>query len=219
MHSARGYPRTAESLANHIREPQFVELLRRFLYEQVKGASSADVPLDECPSFTGTISVFHSVVARFYAPSDLCGAGGMYRERIRSNSNWRGEYARYDTVFVVLDETLNGMPGMAIGHARLFFSFKFRNEVHSCALIHWLVPSGEPDEDTGMWVVRPEFQGNGRRTVSIVSLNCVARAAHLLPIYGSSLLPENFHFSDTLDAFYAYFVNPYVDHHSNEFLK
>jgi hypothetical protein len=199
-----------------------VELLRRFLYEQVNrntGVSSADVPLHECPSFVGAISVFHSAVARFYAPSDLCGAGGMYCERIRSNPDWRGEYARYDTVFIETHAELNGMPGMAIGRVQLFFSFKFRAKVHSCALVHWFFPLDNPDEDTGMWVVRPEFQGNGRRDLSIISLDCVARAAHLLPVYGSSFLPEEFHFADSLDVFLAYFVNPYIDHHSNEFLK
>jgi hypothetical protein len=219
MLSARGYPSTAEALATHIQEPRFVELLRRFVYEQVNGASSADVPLDDCPSFVGAISIFHSAIARFYAPSDLCGAGGMYRERIRSNPNWHGEYARYDTMFVVLDAELDSMPGMAIGRARLLFSFKFRNKVYSCALVHWLVPLDDPDEDTGMWVVQPEFHGNGSRTLSIIPLESVARAAHLLPVYGSSLLPEGFHFADSLDAFVAYFVNPYIDHHSNEFLK
>jgi hypothetical protein len=180
---------------------------------------TADVSLDECPSFVGTISVFHSAVARFYALSDLCGAGGMYREQIHSNPNWRGEYIRYDTMFVETNAELNGMPGMAIGHAHLFFSFTFRDKVHSCALVHWLVPFDEPDEDTGMWVVQPEYQGNGRCTQSIISLNCIARAAHLLPIYGSAFLPENFHFADSLDVFLTYFVNPYIDHHSNEFLK
>ncbi|KAH9977572.1 hypothetical protein BJV74DRAFT_721104, partial [Russula compacta] len=151
--------------------------------------------------------VFHAAVACFYAPSDLCGASGTYHEHIHSNPNWHGEYAHYDTMFVVLDEELSGMPGMAIGCVHLLFSFKFRNEVHSCALVHWLVPLGKPDKDMGMWVVQPEFQGNGHQTLSIIPLNSVARAAYLLPIYGSSLLPEDFHFADSLDAFAAYFIN------------
>ena len=76
-------------LTNHIWEPQFVELLQRFLYEQVNPnaeVSSANISLQECPSFVGTISIFHSVVAHFYVPSDLCGAGGMYHEHIHWNS-------------------------------------------------------------------------------------------------------------------------------------
>jgi hypothetical protein len=197
-------------------------LLRRFLYDEINPDSetpSADISLDECPRFYGTLSVYHSAIARFYAPSDLCGAGGMYRERIRSNPDWRGEYARYDTMFIEVDAELDGMLGMTIGRALLFFSFKFRGRKYSCALVHWLTPLDQPDEDTGMWVVQPEFEGNGRRTLSIIHLDCVARAAHLLPVYGSSFLPEDFHFADSLDVFRAYFVNSYIDHHSNEFLQ
>jgi hypothetical protein len=168
MLSARGYPSTAKALATHIQEPRFVELLQQFVYEQVNGASSADVPLNDCPSFVGAISIFHSVIACFYAPSNLCGASGMYHECIHSNPNWHGEYARYDMMFVVLDAELDSMPGMAIGHACLLFSFKFRNKVHSCTLVHWLVPLDDPDEDTGMWVVQPEFHSNGSHTLSII---------------------------------------------------
>jgi hypothetical protein len=60
--------------------------------------------------------------------------------------------------------------------------------------------------------------GNGRCMLSIIHLDCVVRAAHLLPVYGSSFLPEDFHFMDSLDLFRACFVNSYIDHHSNEFL-
>ena len=82
-----------------------------------------------------------------------------------------------------------------------------------------LVPR-DKDPDTGMWVVQPEYEpGNGCCTLSIISLDCIVRAAHLLPVYGTSFLPEDFHFSDSLGVFRAYFVNPYIDHHSHEFLK
>ncbi|KAH9992964.1 hypothetical protein BJV74DRAFT_795662 [Russula compacta] len=178
----RGYPRGLQALTDHINQPRFPEVLHRFLYDQIypdAEISSANVDLDQCPYFGGNISVFHSAVARFYAPSDLCGAGGMYRERIRANPNWRGEYARYDTMFVETDPDLDGMR----------------------------VPLDEPDEDTGLWVVQPEFLRNGRRTLAIIHLDCVARAAHLLPIYGSSFIPEDLHFSNSLDAFRAFFVN------------
>ena len=143
----------------------------------------------------------------------------MYRERIRSNPNWRGEYARRDTMFVETNARLDGMPGMTIARALLFFSFTFDNRYYPCALVNWLVPGDEPDEDTRLWVVQPEFEGDGRhRTLSIIHLDCVARAAHLLPIYGSSPIPEDFHFSDALDAFRAYFVNRFVDHHTHDFI-
>jgi hypothetical protein len=176
------------------------------------------VPIEDCPYFSSRISVYHSAVAWFYAPSDLCGAGGMYQEQIQSNPNWRGEYARYDTMFVETDAALHGMEGMAIGHALLLFSFKFENRRYPCALVNWFVPGNEPDDDTGMWVVQPEFGGNGQRTLAVIHLDCVARGAYLLPVYRSSFVPEDLHFSDSLNVFRAYFVNHYVDHHSQDFL-
>ncbi|KAJ7916405.1 hypothetical protein B0H13DRAFT_1871178 [Mycena leptocephala] len=64
------------------------------------------------PNFDGPITVQHSAIARFYAPSDLCGAGAMYRERIRSNPRWHG-YARRDTVLVNVGGPVMG--GIIIG--------------------------------------------------------------------------------------------------------
>jgi hypothetical protein len=87
------------------------------LYDEINPDSetpSADISLDECPRFVGAILVYHSAIARFYAPSDLCGAGGMYRERIRSNPDWRGEYARYDTMFVEVDAELDGYESLML---------------------------------------------------------------------------------------------------------
>jgi hypothetical protein len=218
----RGYPGSVEALAAHIQQPRFPELLVRFLYDQLHPNSaipSDQVPLAQCPVFGGRISVFHSAIARFFAPSDLCGAGGMYQERIRSNPNWRGEYCRNDTVFVEINSDVAGMLGIAIGRIRLFFSFAYGGRRYPCALVEWFTPGNEPDDDTGMWVVRPEFQGNGRRTLAIIHLECIARAAHLMPVFGSSFVPEELHFSDSLDVYRAYFVNNYIDHHCNEFLS
>ncbi|KAJ7577404.1 hypothetical protein C8J56DRAFT_798914 [Mycena floridula] len=87
---------------------------------------------------------------------------------------------------------------------------------HECALVNWLVRrEHEPDEDTGMWVVEPEFTGNGRRILQVIALETIARGAHLLP----GVLPENFHFSSSLNAFKSYYVNSYVDHYAHELLN
>ncbi|KAH9028665.1 hypothetical protein EDB85DRAFT_1867717 [Lactarius pseudohatsudake] len=220
--SERNYPHDVDGLARILNQPQFPDVLRRFLWDQVTSNPSRspdDVPLDECPQFEGHIKVYHSAVARFYAPSDLCGTGGMYRERIRSTPNWRREYPRHDTVFVETDAELSGMRGMLVARVLLFFSFFFRDQHYPCALVHWFIPVGdEPDHDTGMWVVRPEFKNNRRRSLSVIQLDGIVRGAHLIPVYGSSLLPEDFHFSDSLHAFRAYFVSRHADHHMYEFL-
>lgn len=75
----RGYPHDAHDLAQYINQPKFPELLRQFLWELLNPNSMIspdDIPIDECPRFEYGISVYHSAVARFFAPSDLCGTGG-----------------------------------------------------------------------------------------------------------------------------------------------
>ncbi|KAF8140679.1 hypothetical protein K438DRAFT_1995789 [Mycena galopus ATCC 62051] len=215
----RGYPKTLQALAAYIQQPQLPVLLRRFLQEELHGTpdnNTPPTPIEACPVFAGRIVVHHSAVARFYAPSDLGGAGGMYRERIRSNPNWHG-YPRRDTVLVDAGSAV--MHGLVIGRVLLFFSFTFAERSFECALVNWLVPVGDaPDPDTGMWVVELE---HCRRvpTLAIIPVDSIARGAHLIGVYGMTALPEDFHFSDSLDAFNTYFVNPYADHHMHEFLS
>jgi hypothetical protein len=49
--------------------------------------------------FLGHIHVYHSATATFYAPSDLCGSGGLCRETIRSIPYfWGDETLDYLTV-------------------------------------------------------------------------------------------------------------------------
>ena len=217
----RDYPSTLDMLSAHIQQPSFPRLLRHFLYDQIHPNSvfSAEIALDDCPQFYGLISVFHSAVAWFYAPSDICGAGGMYHECIRSTPVWHSEYPRYDTVFIETDRDLPGMEGLAVGRVFLFFSFTFQDVHYPCALIHWYSSVGlEPDEETGLWVVKPDFEANGSRSLAVVHLESISWGAHLIGVYGSSFLPERVHFANSLDLFRAYFVNRYADHHTHEFL-
>lgn len=167
-----------------------------------------------------TIKVFHSAVARFYAPSNMCGAGGMYQERIRSTPSWNDGPPRRDTAFVELDSDQPGMLGMGVGRVLMFFSFKYMGKTYPCALVRWLMPVGyEPDDETGLWVVRPETEPNGRPSIAVVHLDCIPRAAHLIPKFGSSILPDEVTFTSSLDIFHSYFVNAYADHHMHEFLS
>jgi len=221
LSTAPGYPNSVEGLATHIEQPRLPELLQQFLYSQLDPDAQEDIPIESCPDFMGRVSVHHSAVARFYAPSDLCGTGGMHQERIRSNPNWHEGYARNDTVFVGMaaGEGQHGMQGLVIARVRLFFTFKLDTKPYSCALVEWFISRDEPDEDTGMWVVRPEFHPNGQRAMDVINVDSIVRAAHLLPVFKASLIPSRLHFSNALDVFHAYFVNNYIDHHCNEFLS
>jgi hypothetical protein len=98
-----------------------------------------------------------------------------------------------------------------------FFSFTYEHDHYPCALVWWFVFVGDaPCEDTGMWIVEPDLSANGSPVTSIVHLDCVVRSAHLIGSYGRELIPRHIHFSDTLSAFHAYYINKFGDHHSYE---
>ncbi|KAN0134193.1 hypothetical protein V8E53_007965, partial [Lactarius tabidus] len=111
-----------------------------------------------------------------------------------------------------------GMEGMEIGCILLFFSFEYRRKNFSCALINWFVHTDSRDSDTGMWTVRQEIDRRGEPTLEVIHLDSIARAAHLLPVYRQSRIPEDFDHHTALDSFNSFFVNHYVDHHAHKFI-
>lgn len=166
---------------------------------------------------TSRVRVFRSAVATYYAPSDLSGVGGMHREHIRATPTWRRGPPRYDCVYISKDPSQDGFRGLFVGRVRLFFSFRLNNREVECALIEeFSEVSDEPDEETGMWIVAPDLDYDGSRTMSVVLLDSILRAAHLIGVAGEHLLPRNFPFSESLDAFNTFYVNKYADHHAHE---
>ena len=198
--------------------------LRHFIFTQ-RHPESKEFPC-VLPEFSSKISVFHSAVASFYAPSNHSGVSGMYQERIRANPNYGGN-PRFDTVFVSIADPdspdLEGeyaMGGLLIARILLFFSFydPVLQTYIPCALINWFVPiSDKPDPNTGMWVFEPKIEG-GEHSLEVIHLDTILRGAHLLPEYGSGFLPEDFSYIDALDAFKAYFVNHFIDYASHELI-
>jgi hypothetical protein len=160
------------------------------------------------------VSVFHSAVATYHAPSDPSSTHGMRRERIRSTPSWRGQKPRHDCAFVTVDEMEPGMRGMAVVRVILFFSFEYEGAYYPCALVEWF-EKVRHDPVTGLWIVRPEIT-HGRRDQSVLHLDSFLRGAHLIPVYGTEKLPVDFDYSYSLDAFGAFYVNKYIDHHANE---
>lgn len=196
-------------LANDLNYPNLVYLIRRFLHEQL--FPDSEDSHGRLPAFDEQIQVYASAVATFYAPSDICGTGGMRRERIRSMPSWRGGPCHHDCVFIETDPNAEGMLGLDVGRVRQFFSFKFQGKYYPCALVQWFSRIGdEADEDTGMWIIKPD------PTLSVVHLDTILRAAHLIGVYGTQLMPKNLSHSQSLDIFRAYYVNKYIDHQSFE---
>jgi len=204
-------------LAIQIDVPDFPTMIRCFLYDQLYPncpLTSSNVPLFTCPSFDGIISVHNSAATMYYAPSDQSGVGGMRRELIWATSSWRKGPPRYDCIFVNAGPN-GGIHGLDVARVTLFFSFKFQNEVYPCALVDWFVCFGnEPDEGTGMWIVEPELDVDGERLISIIHLDCIFRAAHLIGVNGQGFLLKELQYHQSLDAFAMFYVNRFIDYHA-----
>ncbi|KAI0640437.1 hypothetical protein C8Q79DRAFT_452272 [Trametes meyenii] len=220
------YPHSVEDLAQHIGIITLPALLARFLHDQTHpdfDSTHVDIEVPPCPP--GIIRVFHSAVAVFYAPSDPSGIGGMHREHIRVTPSWRKGPARYDCVFLGNDPSAPGLRSLHVARVRLFFSFKPDPSFVSptmgaavpCALVEWFSLIGdEPDEETGLWMVQPDLNSDGRRELGVVHVETILRSAHLIPVFGADPIPPYLKSHDSLDSFQAYYVNKYADHHAHE---
>ena len=97
-------------IADAIGQPDFVDLIQQFLYDQHHSDSESEVTTSsELMEFCGKISMFKSAIATFFAPSDISGVGGMRCERIHAIDTWRNSAGRYDCVFVNTDPMAEGM--------------------------------------------------------------------------------------------------------------
>ena len=107
--------------------------------------------------------------------------------------------------------------GSAYHRIHTFFSFTYRNVLYQLALIHDFEFVGkEPDEDTGMWIVRRLRHPRAR----IVSLDAIYRAAHLIPVYyGEGAVPRTLTAEHSLDHYHFFYVNKFIDHHAFEIAR
>ena len=69
-----------------------------------------------------------------------------------------------------------------------------------------------------MWTVTQERDSRGKPTSEVIHIYLIARAAHLLLIYGTSQVPEDFIYHHALDAYNTFFVNHFIDHYTHEFI-
>lgn len=108
------------------------------------------------------------------------------------------------------------MSGLLVARVLLFFSFIFDGEHHQCGLVHWFSVFGDqPDPDNGMWIVTPDHVG-GAPNLSVIHIDSIFRAAHLLPIFDENPLPRTLNYTSTLDSFKGFYVNNYIDYHAYE---
>ena len=106
------------------------------------------------------------------------------------------------------------MSGLLVARVLLFLSFVIDKELHQCALVHWFSIFGdELDPDNGMWVVTPDYFG-ATPSVSIIHIDSIFRAAHLLPIFDQNPLPCSLNYTLSLNSFKAFYVIKYINYHA-----
>ncbi|KAG1845610.1 hypothetical protein C8R48DRAFT_750725 [Suillus tomentosus] len=219
-HAETKRARTVLALAEELDIPRLPEMVRHFLFQQTRPDDPRDVseiPIAGCPRYEGKILVFNSACSRFYAPSDISGTSGMRIEHIRACPMWRNEAPRYDCAFVNIGSEDVGIRGLEVARIRAFFSFIYGGKTYLCAVVRWFNIIGDsPDEDTGMWMVRPACGTNNAPLYNIIHVDSIYRAAHLIPIYGRHFLRHDINLHNSYDSFRTFYVNKYADHHAFE---
>jgi hypothetical protein len=218
------YRWSIEKAAEKLELPSFRIMIRRFLYDQLYPDSKLPSYQLETTAYPNLyeglrISIFYSATATFRAPSDISGIAGMHREYIRATPSWRHGPARYDCMFVNSaddsDTESEATNHLEIARVMAFFSFVHEEEEYQCALVHWFSrPDTEPDENTGLWVVEPDFDDD-KPHLAIIHVDSIYRAAHILPVYQTNqFTSRSLTMHDTLDTFKRFYVNRFVDYHA-----
>ena len=174
-----------EDIATEIEQPDFTNLIQQFIYNQEHSNGNSASSLAAPPIFYREITIYPSAVAMFHALSNISGIGGMCCEHIHAVKLWRKGPQHHDTIFVNTNPSTEGMHGLDVAHALLFFLFSHNGIKYLCALVHrFSCTSDPPNNNTRMWEVEPDLGNNGIKHVSIIHLDTIVQAAHFLPIFG-----------------------------------
>ena len=103
--------------------------------------------------------------------------------------------------------------GLTLQESSYFFSFKHCDRTYPCALIHWFLKIGEePDVNTGMWQVEPDFDAKGEPLHAVIHIDTMICTAHLLG-EPDGPLPASVTYVSTLDSFATFYINKSIYHH------
>ena len=75
LNTAPRHLQTFAEIGNDIGHPELPDLIAQFVYQQ-RNPEVINIP-QNCPQILEKAYSYTSAVARFYAPSDHCGVGGM----------------------------------------------------------------------------------------------------------------------------------------------
>ena len=107
------------------------------------------------------------------------------------------------------------MLSIGVAQVCIFFAFKYHGKDYHCALVGWFTHVGDqPDANTGMWVVKCDHDINHQQISEVVHIDAIMWCSYLIGVYEPEPVGAHIKFSDSLYAFYTYYVNKYMDHYS-----
>ena len=92
-----------EDIAAEIGQPNLLNLIQKFIYNQQHSNDVSDPGVPVLPIFYGKITV-----------SDISGVGGMHCEWVCAIKSWRRGPGCYDTIFVSTDPIVEGLQGLEV---------------------------------------------------------------------------------------------------------
>jgi len=60
------------------------------------------------------------------------------------------------------------------------------------------------------------YNANRSPNLSIIHIDAIYRAAHLIPVYGAQFVSRDLKFYQSYDSFCTYYISKYADHHAFE---
>ena len=68
-----------------------------------------------------------------------------------------------------------------------------------------------------MWMVEPDIHSDGSRLLSVIHIDTIYRAAHLMPAYRTArFIDRSLKMHDSLDSFSLFYINKFADHNAFE---
>ncbi|KAF8267256.1 hypothetical protein EI94DRAFT_1581957, partial [Lactarius quietus] len=58
------------------------------------------------------------------------------------------------------------------------------------------------------------FDHSGNPNLAVIHIDCIFHAAHLIPIFGESFVPNHVTPDNSLEYFKGFYVNHFIDHHT-----
>ena len=72
----------------------------------------------------------------------------------------------------------------------------------------------------GLWMVKPDIDDAGNPHLTIIHLDSIYQAIHLLPAHqNNTFIKHTITMHTSLDTFKLFYINKFVDHQSSEVLS